>query len=86
MNRFMIVVILYLTLAIALYVNYNFRHLNRRATPPRRYLRFATPWYYHLGNPRGTWFFSFWDLRYRRGYPEIGIRVLGFEYWVEYWK
>jgi len=86
MNYLVLALVVYMTLAIALYVSYNITYHNFHAPPPRRYFRFTMPWYYHLGSRRGNWFFGFWNLRHRKGYPEVGIRILGFEYWVEYWN
>lgn len=88
MNLVLFALVMYLVLAAVLYIRYESTdHVTNKAKPPRRYIRFAVPWYYStpLGC-KGNWFFGFWNLRCRRGFPEIGIRILGFEYWVEYWQ
>jgi hypothetical protein len=50
---------------------------------PTKHFRFATPWYY---TPIGNWFFGYWNYMDLLGFPEWGIRILGFEYWEEYWR
>lgn len=50
----------------------------------KRRFRFTTPWYYTPSF--GGWLLGYWNHTDMSHYKEWGIRVLGFEYWVEYWK
>jgi hypothetical protein len=45
------------------------------------HFRFAFPWNYALTG--GSWFFSAWNALHKKAYPEAGIRILGFEFWVD---
>lgn len=89
MSYLLAAVAIYAIFATVFYIRYETRsHIGTGRSSPRRILRYALPWYYNASDPRGTWIFGFWDTRKRRGYSykEIGIRILGFEYWVEYWR
>jgi hypothetical protein len=82
MNTLTIVVLIYICCALLAYLFWNFTDFwTRQRKPPRTCFRWATPWYY---TPYGNWFLGYWQIK--RGFPKWGIRVLGFEYWVEYYK
>jgi hypothetical protein len=45
------------------------------------HFRFAFPWNYSLTS--GNWIFGAWNWLHKKGYPEAGFRVLGFEFWID---
>jgi len=44
--------------------------------------RIAMPWYYTPSS--GNWILGFWNHMGLKVYREWGFRILGFEFWVEY--
>lgn len=85
MNTWTIAALIYFIFAIAFYLWHNLGGNDRGRKPPRPCLRWATPWYCRLFvSGFGNWLIAVWWQK--RGFPEWGFRLAGFEFWVEYWR